>query len=45
MMNVDGGDVRRLTDQPRYDSGAVFSFRASRPQTRDEHVVVPPHGR
>jgi Tol biopolymer transport system component len=42
-MDADGGNVRRLTDDPGYDGGAFFSrdcskivWRASRPQAGDE---------
>ena len=42
-MNVDGTDVRQITDELGYDGGAFFSpdgskliFRSSRPKTEDE---------
>jgi len=42
-MNIDGSDVRQVTDQLGYDGGAFFSpdgtkliFRASRPKTDEE---------
>jgi len=42
-MNLDGSDVRQITDEPSYDGGAFFYsvgsqlvFRASRPTTEEE---------
>ena len=42
-MNIDGSDVKQITNEIGYDGGAFFSpdgtkiiFRASRPKTKDE---------